>query len=302
MAERVTPTMPMAAQVLAEIKRHSRGKVIRLKDVIAGRAMAKELQTSVASPQRLGGMHPAHAAYTYAQNQVSVLSEMITGLDAMAPLADMVAKAQDDYMPGGPPMSPLTVSYFTCWAFFDASVGAADETIGTTIVELGAAFGMHTELLRLVRLMQQSSMGLYLHEGMDGGLAILRDLATDGVYRCVVPAGDPGKKGQLWYARVLPPPLPEGSEHVVFTTPYILVETPQSEWLAYLRRVLPVAPPQARIAAYARHLKFGPAPNYWNEFVFEGYVGHTSELIFLEGLPDLAQSRPQSEAARCPAR
>src|SRR2546429_5655599 len=64
-------------------------------------------------------------------------------------------------------MSPLTKSYFTCWAFFDACAGPANETIGTTILETGAAFGMHPELLRLIRLMQDSRMGFYIHRGRD---------------------------------------------------------------------------------------------------------------------------------------
>lgn len=127
----------------------------------------------------LADFHPAHAAYVYAQNQVSVMSEQLTALAEMAPFADIVSRAEDLYMPSGPPMSPLTMSYFTCWAFFDASVEPANETIGTTILEVGAAFGMHTELLRPIRLMQESRMGLYAHEGAKGDLIVLRELATD---------------------------------------------------------------------------------------------------------------------------
>ncbi len=46
-------------------------------------------------------------------------------------------------------MSPLTTSYFNCWAFFDACTGPAVDTICTTILEVGAAFGMHADLLPL---------------------------------------------------------------------------------------------------------------------------------------------------------
>lgn len=298
MAERTASTAPMAAKVIAEMKRHSRGKIVRLKDVIGGRAMAEELQKTVVGPERLASLHPAHAAYTYAQNQVSVISEMITGLDAMAPIADIVSKAEDMYLPSGPPMSPMSVSYFTSWAFFDACAGPANETIGTTILKVGAEFGMHGELLRVIQLMQHSRMGIYLHEGVDRGLAVLRDLATDSVRRCFVPAGYPGEKGQIWYARVLPPPLSAGSEHVVFTTPYIVLATPLPKWIAYFRRVLPDAPPQARVDEAERHMKYGPSRSYWNEFVFESYVNYAAQAIFLEGLPDIPESRPQSKVYR----
>jgi hypothetical protein len=68
----------------------------------------------------------------------------------MAPFANIISKAENLYVPSGRPISPLTTSYFTCWAFFDACIRPTNETIGTTVMELGAAFGMHAELLRLI--------------------------------------------------------------------------------------------------------------------------------------------------------
>ena len=192
-------------------------------------------------------------------------------------------------------MSPLTTSYFTCWAFFDACVGPTNETIGTTALELGAAFGMHPELLRLIRLMQESRMGLYVHEGADDSLVALRDVLTGAVCRAISPAGYRGRRGELWYVRVLPPPIPGGSEHVVFTTPYILLQPGLRDWQAYFCRTLPEAPQQARFDAHARHMKYGPTRMYWNDFVFEAYVNYRTEVIYLAGLPDVPESRPHSE-------
>lgn len=296
MVDRVKGGTPIAKKVVAQMKRQAGGRVVNRKEVISGRAMAEELQRTVISPQRPAGLHPAHAPYVYAQNQLSVMSETLTVMDAMSPFVDIVSEAEDLYMPSAPPMSPLTASYFTCWALFDACFGPANETIGTTILEVGAAFGMHVELLRVIRMMQQSRMGVYCHEGTEGSLAVLRDLATGALCRCVVPAGYVGRKGELWYARVLPPPFHGGSEHVVFTTPYILLSPRLPEWLAYIDRVLPQAPQQARIDACERHMKYGPSRSYWNEFVFEGYVNYCAEAIFLAGLPDVPESRPQSDA------
>ena len=99
----------------------------------------------------------------------------------MTQFIDIVSQAEDLYLPSGPPMSPLTTSYFTCWAFFDACAGPAHETIGTTILELGAAFGMSPELLRLIELLQDSRMGLYIHRGVEGGLVLLEDVVTSGI-------------------------------------------------------------------------------------------------------------------------
>jgi hypothetical protein len=111
---------------------------------------------------------------------------------------------------------------------------------------------------------------------------------TGAVCRAIDPTGYRGTRGELWYVRVLPPPWP-GGEHVVFTTPYILLQPAEREWQAYFRRAVPEGNTQ-----YERHMKYGPARDYWTEFVFEAYVNHRSEAIFLTGLPDVAESRPHS--------
>jgi len=288
----VTPRAdhPVAEKIVARIKREVQGKVTDLKAVVAGRTAADEIQKSVVSTEALAALHPAHAAYVYALNQVSLLAEQLASLDELAPLVKLLSKAEDEYLPSGPPMSPLTRSFFSCWSFFDARVGSGDETIGTTVLKVGAIFGMAPELLRLVQLMQDSRMGVYLHEGREGDLAALRELATGEGCRAVVPSGYRGQRGELWYARVLPPPVPGGAEHVVLTTPYVLLRPGPREWRAYFARTLP----GASRAAYERHMKYGPTNSYWTEFVFEGYVNHQAEVIYLAGLPDIEKSRPHS--------
>ena len=220
------------------------------------------------------------------------MSEQLTALKEMAPFTEIIAKAEDLYMPSAPPMSPLTTSYFTCWGFFDVCAGEANETIGTTILEFGAAFGIHPELLRLIGLMQDSRMGIYIHTARKDNLAILEDLVTGATCSAIVPSGCRGKKGELWYVRVLPPPIPGRSEHVVFTTPYILVEPGPRDWLAYFSRACPQT---ARVDDYERHMKYGPTREHWNDFLFEAYVNHRIEAIYLAGLPDVPESRPHSK-------
>jgi hypothetical protein len=178
---------PIAAKVIRKMKQAVRGKLIDLRSVIVGRATAEELQKQVATKRELAGLHPAHAAYVYAQNQVSVMSEQLTALKEMMPFVDIVSSAENLYLPSGPPMSPLTTSYFTCWAFFDACAGSAHETIGSTILELGAAFGMSPELSRLIQSLQGSRMGLYLHRGVEGSLVVLEDIVTGGICRAIIP-------------------------------------------------------------------------------------------------------------------
>lgn len=285
---------PIADKLLKKMNRYIRGKVVDLRAVMTGRKNAEELQKTVATREELADFHPAHAIYVYAQNQVSVMSEQLTALKEMDRFVKLLAKAEEEYMPSGPPMSPLTASFFTSWAFFDACVGLAEETIGTTTMTVGSAFGMHDELVRVIGLMQDSRMAVYAHEGIYQDRVLLRELVTNRVCKAISPSGYRGRRGELWFARVLPPPVPGLEEHVVFTTPYLLIDPGEREWLAYFQRTAPATPAENRIAAYERHMKFGPTRDYWNEFVFEAYVNHRSDVIFLKGLPDVPESRPHS--------
>lgn len=120
---------------------------------------------------------------------------------------------------------------------------------------------------------------------------VLRELVTDRVCRAICTSGYSGEAGELWFARVLPPAT-EHDVHVVFTTPYRLMASFESDWLAYFERTLTEAMPQKRLAAYEQHLKYGPVRDYWPEFVFEAYVNFQPGVVLLKGLPDVPESRP----------
>lgn len=47
-------------------------------------------------------------------------------------------------------------------------------------------------------------------------------------------------------------------------------------------------------AAYESHMKYGPARNYWNEYITESYWNHAYNVVLLAGLPDVSTSRPHS--------
>jgi hypothetical protein len=39
-------------------------------------------------------------------------------------------------------------------------------------------------------------------------------------------------------------------------------------------------------------MKQGLSDNYWNETIFQAYVNHQPDVIYLKGLPDVSSSRP----------
>ena len=123
-------------------------------------------------------------------------------------------------------------------------------------------------------------------------MSILEDLVTTAVYRAIVPAGYRGRKNENWYVGFLPPPLQEGTEDVVFTTPYIEVYPHFADWLAYFRRKLPAT---AVFDDYERRMKYGATREYSKDYVFEAYVNHQADAIYLGGLPDIPESRPHSK-------
>src|SRR5438445_13883511 len=59
------------------------------------------------------GFDPVHAVYVFVQNITSFFAEGVSELPEMKKYSKIVAKAEDEYMPSGPPFSPLTASFFT---------------------------------------------------------------------------------------------------------------------------------------------------------------------------------------------
>jgi hypothetical protein len=94
------------------------------------------------------GMDPVHVAYAFVQNITSFFAEGASQLPEMKKFAQIVGKAEDDYLPSGPPMSPLTTSFFTTWAFFDLQFDDAD-TLSSCLIESNDVLSMNPDQLDL---------------------------------------------------------------------------------------------------------------------------------------------------------
>jgi hypothetical protein len=258
------------------------------------------------SPHGFQDYHPNHAVYVAAQNMVSYLAEELSALPELPEYAKIVGQAEDEYMPGGPPLSPLCNSYFTTWAFFDAPFGPDRETIGTCLLDIGPELGLSADYMATIRFMQHSRMGIYEHQGVAGECVRLQELFSGRSYTSLVPAGYLGHAGELWYARVLPPPFADSDDSVVVTTPYCLIAPGKKEWTAFLERTmlktgLPLNVPALTETGIATGypalevlMKYGLSPNYWHEFIFLAYFNHRSNVVFLTGLPDVPESLPHA--------
>lgn len=112
---------PISRKVIAALEKERWRSVIDCSALKLGAQRADDLERGVISEMDLREYDPLHAVYIYAQNKMSVIIEQIAELPMCAKLADAYSSAEDKYMPSGPPMSPLTRSYFYCWGVFTSS-------------------------------------------------------------------------------------------------------------------------------------------------------------------------------------
>ena len=240
------------------------------------------------------GHDPLHAVYISVQNITSVFAECVSVLPELEPYYDVIAAAEDEYMPDAPPMSPLTRSYFTTWAFFDFRFGDGMETIGTCLLDVSDRLGLNPGLVEGIRLFQESRMGIYEHVGTQGGRVRLRELVTGKGFDTLCTSGYGGKPGELWNVRLCPPLADVVEYHVTITTPYILTEASKSDWTAYLNRAMLQLKGVDEDQRLHDLLKYGLDVHHWNEFVFQAYHHHQYDAIFLAGLPDVKGSLPHA--------
>ena len=270
---------PLAEKLIKKVRQKSGRKMAPLTAFLRGPESRLGLKTA---PYRMS--ERSHRAYVQVMEEISQLVYWLRSFEELRPLLESLKAAEEEYMPGYPPISPLTESFFHTWAYFDLCHGPERETLGSICLNLAQEFEIHPERLRLMQALCESRMGLFQHRGPEADQLIgLQDLVSGEYSLCHSPSGYLGQQWQIWYARLLPAAKPEW-EDVLVTTPYVIVGPDVQGWQDYL----------GRHADQPDHLKFPSTPRYWTEYVFEGYLNHLSQAVFLAGLPDRPETRPNS--------
>ena len=273
----------------------SKRKVIPVTELAEVRRLSSEMAGSVMTYDQLTDYDPAHAVHIVCQNLISVFAEHVSTFPEMKAYRKLAGRAEDLYIPQGPPISPLTVSYFTLWAFFDLRFGESQETIGTCFLDLADLLGVDEHLVKAAQFLQASRMGIYEHCGKKAGLIELREMLTDTPFFCICPAGYSGRKKELWYVRILPSPVAGISHSVIMTTPYVLIGYSREASIDFFERH-GISRSDPKLAKKLHtFMKHGESVHFWNEFIFEGYFNHRRDAIFLEGVPDLPETLPHAE-------
>lgn len=296
----------ISKKILSSMQQLLKSKVVDISEWRNGKISAEDYQGSVISDDQLSKLDPVHGVYTYGQNKLSVFVEQLSQLPELSQLTNVYADAEDEYMPSGPPVSPLTKSYFSCWGFLDICVGAKKETFCSVTIDLCRFFGTDAGLISIFEKMNDSRMGFYVHEGSSHKHIFLRELITNKEIEAIVPTGYHGAKGEIWFARVMPPAfkVDQFDHYIVFTTPYVVGELQnkfsflrgsEKSWLEYFERNLKKTGHNDKISAYEFLMKYGLDKNYWNEYIFLAYVNHQQDMISLAGFPDIPASLPHSE-------
>ena len=244
------------------------------------------------------GYDPDHALYVIAQNFTSDFAEAISAMDDLDDYANTVNDLDDMYLPQGPPLSPLTTSYFTLWALFDLQFGEDRETVGECLAESLEFMNAPPQMVGVVNNLCRSRMGIYENCGTVGPNVRLRELVTGDEFLCYSTAGYQGAKGELWFARLCPPIAPGNERYVVMTTPYVLFGSSSADWTASLNKSL-IGMPGDKRDALRDLFKHGQPSDAcsWHEFVFQAYHHSQFDAIFLAGLPDVPSSRPHADLA-----
>ena len=283
-------TISLTGKLRREFERTRKAGIIPLAAYREGERLAEEIKPVDQLIRE--GHSPVHALYLNVHNLISLFVEEVTVLSMFNGAYSTLAKAQDMYAHGYPPMSPITVSYYGCWTIYDLPIGKDDETLGGCFAGLSDLLELDALQIEAARNLCQSRMGIYEVLGASGAGLRLRELGTDRKLEAVITSGFKGRAGDLILIRLVPP-VPECAlPWVGMTTPYVLVGCREGDWLEYFKRhqILPgTVGCEERLR---RHLKVGTDQFYWSEFVFWGYVNFRSDVIFLAGFPDQRHTQP----------
>jgi hypothetical protein len=286
---------PIADKVLKRIEKEVKRDVVDISAARAGRRQAREMQQTLESSFDLSELPLSFAAYAWTQQQLSLMCEQLLALQSLHRFHEILARAEELYEPEGPPISPLTRSFYSCWMMFDLGLGIGKETLGSIAFTVMQKYGAHEKFLELARHLLNSRNGVYQVLAVTDGLTTMKDLWSGDEFVARSSSGYHGEVREIWFTRALPPNDMEPDVHVIINTPYVMHQTSKQGWMEYFKRALVDSDKQHQARDLHLHMKYGDEPFYWPEYIFYSYVNHTDSFIWSKGLPDIAESLPHRD-------
>lgn len=238
-----------------------------------------------------------------------------------ASLARWSERIEEEYMPGGPPMSPVYDSFSSMHVLCSIPTGPAGETPISVVARITFGDASRAALHQLAREMASSHLDLYRARSVGDRTAELAHVRS-GRELSVHLSGPFLREADLFLGRALR--FHTGAWFMV-DSPYLLA-APETDWLLYFGRIAlgssrkqggdrarsvknkhgassatgehaqgrpSDAPDEAHVW---RHLKHGTTPKYWLEYIADGYLGERNGIVILAGVPDRPETLPHNDA------
>lgn len=243
----------------------------------------------------------------------------LLGAPAFRSLARFHDEIEEEYMPGGPPQSPVYDSFAMQFILGSVPQGIANETPHSVLARLLLRDPSRARLQCMAQSLADARFELYRVKNASGHRAELEHVRGSGAFSVWL-TGPFLRTGDFGLMRV----LAFDNESFLADSPYLLKASEQ-DWLEHLARVVaqqhaPTAAPVAQKASklsskeqarrrqkdkakaarnepeevIKRYLHFGLSERYWFDYVMDAYAGERRGIVFLEGVPDRPDLLPHS--------
>lgn len=247
----------------------------------------------------------------------------LLGAPAFDSLARFHEEVEEEYMPGGPPQSPVYDSFSMQFVLGSVPQGIGNETPYSVLARLLQCDPSRARLQSMAQSLADARFELYRVRTTDDHRADIEPV-RGGAALSVRLTGPFLRPGDFGLMRV----LSFDGEHFIADSPYLLKASEQ-DWLDHLARIVArqqvpgtiSAQPkpnklsskeQARRrqkektkaarnepeAVIQRYLQFGLKPHHWFDYVMDAYAGERSGIVFLAGVPDRPELLPHSAEYR----
>jgi len=292
---------PIAAKLLKEIRKVRSSKVVDLNALRDTRAAVAEMEKL---PDGGDLLPPNQQTWMSLFQAFAGFASGLLGLKALRKLATRIEAAEEEYMPGGPPMSPVLDSAFVAWWLLDLPIGPRRETVASIVCDIAPVLGAPREMCEWIDVLGQSRLGVYRVEQIGTDRVRLDEVLTGWSAEAHIPS-DMKSRGPLWLTRLLPPIRAEQpSDWVVWTTPYTLIGPDAlAQWTAYCERAAADGASEHGERALERYFKAADDPTRWLDYIMDGYAGVAKDTgaIVLRGVPDRPRTLPHHPDYEPPA-
>jgi hypothetical protein len=240
-----------------------------------------------------------------------------------APAFDALARfyeaVEDEYMPGGPPQSPVYDSFATQFVLGAVRQGIGNETPYSVLARLLLRDPSRARLQGMAQSLADARFELYRVKAASGNDAELEPVRGGGAFSVRL-TGPFLRQGDFGLMRV----LRFDDKLFIADSPYLL-KASEDDWREHLERVVAqqqglTAAPGPRNASklsskeqarrrqkdkakasrnepeevIKRYLQFGLSDRYWLDYVMDAYDGERNGIVFLAGVPDRPELLPHS--------